>query len=69
MIHDCQFKPELQINQSEIELVKRLIELYDAAYDNSHSRVCECSLCEALDAAGEIEFQVFSSLSAKVGAR
>ena len=53
------------MTKDEGELVLRLLELYDAAWENSHARQCECPLCEAAERAGESQFKTFDSLKLK----
>ena len=53
------------LTQDEGELVLKLLDLWDAAYDNSHASWCNCDLCEVLERSGEFKASVFDSLKAK----
>jgi hypothetical protein len=63
----CRKLEQTSLNEAEAKLVKDLIELYHAAWNNPHGRLCECELCEATERAGEHKSKTFDSLSKKCG--
>lgn len=57
-----------ELTKAEGELVLRLLELYDAAWENSHARQCECTLCEATERSGGFNVSTFEALKRKAEA-
>lgn len=53
------------MTKDEGELVLRLLELWDSAWDNPHAKWCNCDLCEKLERSGEWSCTVFDSLKLK----
>jgi hypothetical protein len=50
----------------EWKLISDLIELWNKGFDNSRcSTRCECSICKAIEKAGEHDFRTFDSLAEK----
>ena len=58
---------QITITDEDRRIICDLIRLFHAAWENPHSRQCECTLCESLEKAGECSAKAFEGLEKKCG--
>jgi hypothetical protein len=58
----------MQLTKEEAQLVLRLLELWDSAWEHARHQQCDCGICETTERAGEHEASTFDSLKKKAEA-
>ena len=65
----CRKLEQTSLNNTEAALVKSLIKLWHLVWEGGNcKRGCECSLCQALEEAGDHDKAIFDSLTEKASA-
>ena len=57
----------IDLTTEERRLVLDLLQLWEAAYENPHGRLCECRLCAMTEKCGDHTTATFESLYHKIG--